>query len=102
MSRHPMHEANRRGWDAASAGWQAEIDARMDWRSIPDNIHLAMDDIELNRKIARTGRALRSGTLSGPEHLLEQLAPHKVVGMDFVDALVSAVDGPSFVGPGED
>lgn len=47
MSQHPMHEANRRGWDAASAGWQAEIDARVDWRSIPDNIHLALDEVEL-------------------------------------------------------
>ena len=47
MSQHPMHEANRRGWDAASAGWQAEIDARVDWRSVPDNIHLALDDVEL-------------------------------------------------------
>ncbi len=47
MSRHPMHEANRRGWDAASAGWQSEIDARVDWRSIPDNIHFALDDVEL-------------------------------------------------------
>ena len=47
MSQHPMHEANRRGWDAASAGWQAEIDARVDWRSIPDNIHLVLDEVEL-------------------------------------------------------
>lgn len=47
MNRHPMHEANRRGWDATSGGWQAEIDARVDWRSIPDNIHLALDDVEL-------------------------------------------------------
>lgn len=47
MSQHPMHEANRRGWDAVSAGWQAKIDAKVDWRSIPDNVHLAMDDIEL-------------------------------------------------------
>jgi len=26
------HEANRRGWDAASAGWQAGIEARGEWR----------------------------------------------------------------------
>lgn len=47
MSQHPMHEANRRGWDAASAGWQAEIDARVDWRSIPADIQLVLDDVEL-------------------------------------------------------
>ncbi|MCY3770409.1 MAG: class I SAM-dependent methyltransferase [Gemmatimonadetes bacterium] len=47
MSQHPMHEANRRGWDAVSAGWQAEIDARVDWRSIPANIQLVLDDVEL-------------------------------------------------------
>ncbi len=47
MRQHPMHEANRRGWDAVSAGWQAEIDARVDWRSIPGNIRLVLDDVEL-------------------------------------------------------
>ena len=45
--KNPMHEANRRGWDAVSAKWQAEIEARVDWRSIPDNIHLVLDDVEL-------------------------------------------------------
>jgi len=47
MSQHPMHEANRRGWDAVSAGWQAEIDARVDWRGIPADIQLVLDDVEL-------------------------------------------------------
>ena len=36
-----------------------------------------------------------------PERLLQQLAPNPVVGMDFVDALVTTVNGPSLVGPGE-
>ncbi len=58
MSRHPMHEANRRGWDAASAGWQAEIDARVDWRSIPDNIHLALDDVEMKYLGDVSGRSV--------------------------------------------
>lgn len=47
MSRHPMHEANRRGWDAVSAQWQAGIDARVDWRGIPGDIRIALDDVEL-------------------------------------------------------
>lgn len=42
-----MHEANRRGWDAVSAQWQAGIDARVDWRNIPDDIRIALDDVEL-------------------------------------------------------
>ena len=47
MSRYPMHEANRRSWDAVSAQWQAGIDAKVDWRSIPDDIRIALDDVEL-------------------------------------------------------
>ncbi len=58
MSQHPMHEANRRGWDAVSAGWQAEINARVDWRSIPDNIHLVLDDVELKYLGDVSGRSL--------------------------------------------
>ena len=42
-----MHEANRRGWDAVSAQWQAGIDARVDWRNIPGNSRIALDDVEL-------------------------------------------------------
>ena len=58
MSQHPMHEANRRGWDAVSAGWQAEVDARVDWRSIPDNIHLVLDDVELKYLGDVAGRSI--------------------------------------------
>ena len=58
MSQHPMHEANRRGWDAVSAGWQAETDARVDWRSIPDNIHLVLDDVELKYLGDVSGRSV--------------------------------------------
>ncbi|MXX02765.1 MAG: class I SAM-dependent methyltransferase [Gemmatimonadetes bacterium] len=47
MCRHPMHEANRRGWDAAAAQWQAGIDAKVDWRGIPGDIRIALDDVEL-------------------------------------------------------
>ena len=47
MSRYPMHEANRRSWDAVAAQWQAGIDARVDWRNIPDDIRIALDDVEL-------------------------------------------------------
>ena len=53
-----MHEANRRGWDALSAQWQAEIDARVDWLSIPDNIHLVLDDVELKYLGDVSGRSV--------------------------------------------
>ena len=42
-----MHEANRRGWDAASAQWQAGIDTKVDWRNIPGNIRIVLDEVEL-------------------------------------------------------
>ena len=42
-----MHEANRRGWDAVASQWQAGIDARVDWRNIPGDIRIALDDVEL-------------------------------------------------------
>ncbi|MDE3001450.1 MAG: class I SAM-dependent methyltransferase, partial [Gemmatimonadota bacterium] len=58
MSQHPMHEANRRGWDAVSAQWQAEIDARVDWRSIPANIQLVLDDVELRYLGDVSGRSV--------------------------------------------
>ena len=58
MNSHPMHEANRRGWDALSAQWQAEIDARVDWRSIPDNIQLVLDDVELKYLGDASGRSV--------------------------------------------
>ena len=47
MSRHPMHEANRRGWDAVAAQWQTGIDATVDWRNIPNDIRIVLDDVEL-------------------------------------------------------
>ncbi|MDE2846926.1 MAG: class I SAM-dependent methyltransferase [Gemmatimonadota bacterium] len=58
MCRHPMHEANRRGWDAAAAQWQAGIDARVDWRNIPGNIRIALDDIELKYLGDVSGRSI--------------------------------------------
>ena len=53
-----MHEANRRGWDAISAQWQAGVDARVDWRSIPDDIHIALDDVELKYLGDVSGRSV--------------------------------------------
>ena len=46
-SENTMHDANRKGWDAVSAKWQANIDARMDWRRVPENIRLVLDEEEL-------------------------------------------------------
>ncbi|MXZ74771.1 MAG: class I SAM-dependent methyltransferase [Gemmatimonadetes bacterium] len=58
MCRNPMHEANRRGWDAVSAQWQAGIDARVDWRNIPDDIRIALDDVELKYLGDVSGRSV--------------------------------------------
>ncbi len=46
-SENPLHEANRKGWDAVSARWQANIDANIDWRRVPEDICLVLDDEEL-------------------------------------------------------
>ena len=47
---NPMHEANRKGWDAASATWQAMVDREVDvneyhpfrriWRDSSDRLEL--------------------------------------------------------------
>ena len=58
MNRNSMHEANRRGWDAISAQWQAGIDARVDWRSIPDNPGLVLDGVELKYLGDVSGRSV--------------------------------------------
>lgn len=57
MSRNPMHEANRRGWDAAADQWQAGIDARVAWRNIPGDIRIALDDVELKHLGDLAGRS---------------------------------------------
>ena len=58
MCRNSMHEANRRGWDAVSAQWQAGIDARVDWRNIPNDIRIALDDVELKYLGDVSGRSV--------------------------------------------
>ena len=58
MSRYPMHEANRRGWDAVAAQWQAGIDAKVDWRNIPDDIRIALDGVELKYLGDVSGRSV--------------------------------------------
>ena len=42
-----MHEANRKGWDAASPHWQAMIEERVDWRKCPDDPTIALSRQEL-------------------------------------------------------
>lgn len=43
-----MHEANRKGWDAASANWQAMIERTVDWRRCPEDPTIALDNRELD------------------------------------------------------
>ena len=49
-----MHEANRKGWDAASKGWQAMIEERGDWRRCPEDpsIALAAGELDLLGQVA--------------------------------------------------
>ena len=42
-----MHQANRRGWDAASPHWQAMIEERVDWRKCPTDRTIALRRQEL-------------------------------------------------------
>ncbi len=41
------HEANRKGWDAVSAHWQAWVDANKDWRKSSTDPTIALDDQEM-------------------------------------------------------
>ena len=43
-----MHEANRKGWDAVSARWQAAVERHVDWRRCPEDPTIALDDRELD------------------------------------------------------
>ena len=43
-----MHEANRKGWDAASQNWQAMIEDRIDWRKCPEDPTIALSREELD------------------------------------------------------
>ena len=43
-----MHEANRRGWDAVSAGWQAAVERNVDWRRCPEDPTIALGKRELD------------------------------------------------------
>jgi len=45
----PIHEANRRHWDASAEGWQQGIEETRDWRGCPENPHLALTESELRR-----------------------------------------------------
>ena len=42
-----MHEANRKGWDAASPHWQAMIEERVDWRKCPTDPTISLSRQEL-------------------------------------------------------
>ena len=41
---NPMHEANRRGWDAVSAYWQATVEREVDWRRCPADPAVALGE----------------------------------------------------------
>ena len=49
-----MHEANRRGWDAASACWQARVERDVDWRRCPADpaVALVKEELELLGDVA--------------------------------------------------
>ena len=49
------HEANRRGWDAVSPGWQSMVDARVDWRRSTEDPAVAFDTRE-RRFLGEDGR----------------------------------------------
>ena len=53
---NPMHEANRRGWDAASAGWQATVERDVDWRRCPADPAVALIEEELELLADVAGR----------------------------------------------
>ena len=57
-SENPLHEANRKGWDAVSARWQANIDATFDWRRVPEDIRLVLDEEELKYFGSVSGRSV--------------------------------------------
>ena len=51
-----MHEANRKGWDAASASWQAMIEQHVDWRRCPEDPTIALDNRELDLLVQVAGK----------------------------------------------
>lgn len=51
-----MHEANRKGWDAASQNWQAMIEDRVDWRKCPEDPTIALSQEELDHLGDVSGR----------------------------------------------
>jgi SAM-dependent methyltransferase len=55
---NPMHESNRRGWDAVSPFWQANLDLKKDWRRCPHDPRLALRDEELLLLGAVSGRTV--------------------------------------------
>ena len=79
----PMHEANRKGWDAVSPQWQATIEERIDWRRCTEDPGIALDSRELALMGEVAGRnvcVLGSG---------DNLAAFALAGMD---ARVTSVD----------
>ena len=42
------HDANRRGWDAVSPGWQARVEERVDWRRSAEDPTVVLDRRELD------------------------------------------------------
>jgi len=43
-----FHEANRKGWDAASPGWQAQVEAQGAWRRVSLDPTVVFDRLELD------------------------------------------------------
>ena len=51
-----IHEANRKGWNAASPGWQAKVDAKKVWHRCPAEPGLVLDSRELDAIEAISGK----------------------------------------------
>lgn len=51
-----MHDANRKGWDAASPHWQAMIEERVDWRKCPTDPTIALSRQELEHLADVSGK----------------------------------------------
>ena len=78
-----MHEANRKGWDAASANWQAMIEQNVDWRRCPEDPTIALNNMELDLLDQVAGKEIC--VLGSGDNLV-------VFALSGMDARVTSVD----------
>ena len=68
LSTNAHHEANRRGWDAVSAGWQTRVEARGVWRRCHREPELVLAPPELRWLRELDGREV--GVLGSGDNLV--------------------------------